>query len=101
MITIGRLADYAGVTIKAVRHFHRLGLLAEPPPDSSGYRNYSATDALTLVKIRTLAEAGSEWVMDVDPWAVVVRHGRWYCCAGPTPRMPAGGSSLDRVGYVG
>ena len=24
------------------------------------------------------SEAGSEWVTDVDPWAVVVRHGRWY-----------------------
>jgi DNA-binding transcriptional MerR regulator len=58
MITIGRLAEYAGVTIKAIRHYHRLGLLAEPPRDSSGYRNYSAADALTLVKIRTLAEAG-------------------------------------------
>ena len=27
MITIGQLADYAGVTIKAVRHYHRRGLL--------------------------------------------------------------------------
>ena len=24
------------------------------------------------------SEAGSEWVAVVDPWAVVVRHGRWY-----------------------
>jgi len=24
------------------------------------------------------SEAGSEWVADVEPWAVVVRHGRWY-----------------------
>ena len=24
------------------------------------------------------SEAGSEWVVEVDPWAVVVRHGRWY-----------------------
>jgi predicted DNA-binding transcriptional regulator YafY len=23
-------------------------------------------------------EAGSEWRVEVDPWAVVVRHGRWY-----------------------
>jgi len=58
MITIGRLAEYAGVTIKAIRHYHRLGLLTEPPRDTSGYRNYSAADALTLVKIKTLAEAG-------------------------------------------
>lgn len=58
MITIGQVADYAGVTIKAVRHYHRRGLLAEPPRDSSGYRRYTAEDAIQLVKIRTLAQAG-------------------------------------------
>ncbi|WP_067679344.1 MerR family transcriptional regulator [Nocardia miyunensis] len=58
MITIGRLADYAGVTTKTVRHYHERGLLAEPDRDSSGYRRYTAQDAIDLVKIRTLAEAG-------------------------------------------
>jgi DNA-binding transcriptional MerR regulator len=58
MITIGQLADYAGVTIKAIRHYHERGLLPEPPRDASGYRRYSADDAIRLVKIRTLAEAG-------------------------------------------
>jgi DNA-binding transcriptional MerR regulator len=58
LITIGRLAAYAGVTIKAVRHYHQRGLLDEPPRDSSGYRRYSAQHAIDLVKIKTLAEAG-------------------------------------------
>ncbi len=58
MITIGQLAAYAGVTIKAVRHYHKRGLLEEPPRDSSGYRRYTAQDAIDLVKIKTLAEAG-------------------------------------------
>ncbi len=58
MITIGQLAGYAGVTVKAVRHYHRRGLLAEPPRDASGYRRYSADYALALVKIKTLAEVG-------------------------------------------
>ncbi len=57
-ITIGQLAKYAGVTIKAVRHYHKIGLLEEPPRDPSGYRRYSASDAIQLVKIKTLAEAG-------------------------------------------
>src|SRR5512144_2187158 len=57
-ITIGQLANYAGVTIKAVRHYHQRGLLEEPPRDSSGYRRYSARHAIELVKIKTLAEAG-------------------------------------------
>ena len=58
MITIGRLAAYAGVTIKAVRHYHKRGLLEEPPRDSSGYRRYTAQHAIDLLKIKTLAEAG-------------------------------------------
>jgi DNA-binding transcriptional MerR regulator len=58
MITIGQLAAYTGVTIKAVRHYHKRGLLAEPPRDSSGYRRYSAEHAIDLIKIKTLAEAG-------------------------------------------
>src|SRR5215467_12159661 len=58
MITIGQLADFAGVTIKAVRHYHQRRLLEEPPRDSSGYRRYGAQHAIDLVKIKTLAEAG-------------------------------------------
>lgn len=58
LITIGQLAAYAGVTIKAVRHYHRRGLLEEPPRDASGYRRYSAGHATQLVKIKTLADAG-------------------------------------------
>jgi DNA-binding transcriptional MerR regulator len=58
MITIGQIAAYAGVTIKAVRHYHKRGLLEEPKRDSSGYRRYTAEHAIQLVKIKTLAEAG-------------------------------------------
>ena len=58
MITIGQLAGYAGVTIKAVRHYHLRGLLDEPPRDASGYRRYTADHAIQLLKIKTLAEAG-------------------------------------------
>ena len=57
-ITIGQLASYAGVTIKAVRHYHERGLLEEPPRDASGYRRYGAQHAIDLVKIKTLADAG-------------------------------------------
>ncbi|MET8873268.1 MerR family transcriptional regulator [Nocardia sp. NPDC004604] len=75
MITIGRLADYAGVTTKAIRHYHERGLLAEPDRDSSGYRRYTAQHAIDLVKIRTLAEAGVPLarikdLLDADPDAL-------------------------------
>jgi DNA-binding transcriptional MerR regulator len=58
MLTIGQLAAYAGVTMRAVRHYHQIGLLPEPERDASGYRRYGATAVLSLIKIRTLANAG-------------------------------------------
>jgi DNA-binding transcriptional MerR regulator len=58
MLTIGQLATYAGVTVRAVRHYHQIGLLPEPERDASGYRKYGATAVVSLIKIRTLADAG-------------------------------------------
>ncbi|MER6813749.1 MerR family DNA-binding transcriptional regulator [Spirillospora sp. NPDC000708] len=58
MLTIGQLAAYAGVTVRAVRHYHQIGLLPEPERDASGYRRYGATAVVSLIRIRTLADAG-------------------------------------------
>jgi DNA-binding transcriptional MerR regulator len=58
MLTISRLAAYAGVTVRAVRHYHQIGLLPEPERDHSGYRTYDATAVVRLIRIRTLADAG-------------------------------------------
>ncbi|MFF4414430.1 MerR family transcriptional regulator [Streptosporangium sp. NPDC001559] len=75
MFRIGQLADYAGVTVKAIRHYHERGLLAEPGRDSSGYRRYTAAHAIKLIKIRTLAHAGVPLarikdLLDTDPDAL-------------------------------
>ena len=58
MLTIGQLATYAGVTVRAVRHYHKIGLLPEPERDRSGYRTYNAAAVVRLIRIRTLADAG-------------------------------------------
>jgi len=72
MLTIGQLASYAGVTIRAVRHYHQIGLLPEPERDASGYRTYDALAVVRLIRIRTLAEAGVPLarvreLLDADP----------------------------------
>src|SRR3954468_16688273 len=72
MLTIGRLASYAGVTLRAVRHYHQIGLLPEPERDASGYRTYDAAAVVRLIRIRTLAEAGVPLarvreLLDADP----------------------------------
>ncbi|KUN25485.1 MerR family transcriptional regulator [Streptomyces antibioticus] len=58
MLTISQLAAYAGVTVRAVRHYHRIGLLPEPERNRSGYRTYDAAAVVRLIRIRTLADAG-------------------------------------------
>ncbi|HZE40367.1 MAG TPA: MerR family transcriptional regulator [Stackebrandtia sp.] len=71
-VTISQAAAFAGVTVKTVRHYHRLGLVAEPDRDSSGYRRYGSAELLRLVQVRTLAEAGVPLaeigdLLDADP----------------------------------
>ena len=57
-VTIGQAAAFVGVTVKTVRHYHKLGLVEEPERDSSGYRRYGSAELLRLVRVRTLAAAG-------------------------------------------
>ncbi len=38
----------------------------------------AAIAARRRVQVTYRGESGSEWVAEVDPWAVVVRYGRWY-----------------------
>lgn len=57
-----------------------------PAPDRAAARpDFATTTALVQacskhrrVRLGYRSEAGSEWVTEVEPWAVVVRHGRWY-----------------------
>lgn len=58
MLTIGQVAAYVGVTVRAVRHYHQVGLLPEPARDASGYRRYDGADVVELIRIKTLADAG-------------------------------------------
>jgi predicted DNA-binding transcriptional regulator YafY len=38
----------------------------------------AAVAARRRVLVTYRSESGKEWTTEVDPWAVVVRHGRWY-----------------------
>lgn len=55
---IGETAALVGVTPRAVRHYHHLGLLPEPARRANGYRDYSVRDAVLLARIRRLTELG-------------------------------------------
>ncbi|MGW0823595.1 MerR family transcriptional regulator [Streptomyces sp. NPDC002845] len=55
---IGELAAAVGVTTRAVRHYHHLGLLPEPERRPNGYRDYTLRHAVVLARIRRLTELG-------------------------------------------
>jgi DNA-binding transcriptional MerR regulator len=55
---IGELAGLVGISTRAIRHYHRVGLLAEPARTANGYREYSLRDAAELARVRRLTELG-------------------------------------------
>jgi DNA-binding transcriptional MerR regulator len=55
---IGEIAHLLGVTPKTIRHYHKVGLLAEPERSAGGYRLYTANDLLRLLRIRRLQALG-------------------------------------------
>jgi predicted DNA-binding transcriptional regulator YafY len=50
-----------------------------------------------LVRLDYRSEAGSEWTLEVEPWAVVVRHGRWYLLCRLPERDRLRAYRVDRV----
>lgn len=50
---------------------------ARPDPETTIALVQASADQ-RRVRLGYRSESGAEWTADVDPWAVVVRHGRWY-----------------------
>jgi predicted DNA-binding transcriptional regulator YafY len=81
---------------------------AAPAPDRAAARpNPQTTTALvqasidrSRVRIGYRTEAGREWSQEVDPWAVVVRHGRWYLLCWSHPASARRAFRIDRVTAV-
>ena len=55
-LSIGRLAEAAGVNIETIRYYQRRGLLDEPTKPNSGHRRYSA-EATKRVRFIKRAQA--------------------------------------------
>ncbi|MDI6101803.1 WYL domain-containing protein [Actinoplanes sp. NEAU-A12] len=74
------LPEALGARVEAVRR------TAAPAPDPAAARpDPHLTSALVQacagnlrVRLSYRSEAGKEWDTEADPWAIVVRHGRWY-----------------------
>ncbi|MFF7077625.1 MerR family transcriptional regulator [Streptomyces lavendulae] len=55
---IGEIAALVGLTTRAIRHYHHVGLLPEPERRPNGYRTYTVRDAVLLARVRRLTELG-------------------------------------------
>lgn len=81
---------------------------AAPAPDRAAARPNPATTAALVqacsnhrrVRIGYRSEAGSAWDIEVDPWAVVIRHGRWYLLCRSCPSDARRAYRIDRVQAV-
>ncbi|MDT0377680.1 WYL domain-containing protein [Streptomyces sp. DSM 42041] len=60
----------------------------------------AAVAAARRVRIAYRSAAGREWEADVDPWAVVVRHGRWYLLCHSHRADAVRTYRADRIGAV-
>jgi predicted DNA-binding transcriptional regulator YafY len=76
-----------------------------PAPDRAAARPDPGT-TITLVqacashrrvRLDYRSEAGSQWSTEVDPWAVVVRHGRWYLLCRSVAKDAVRAYRVDRV----
>lgn len=70
-LTIGKLADAAGVNIETIRYYQRRGLLDEPPKPLGGHRRYAPEQAKRVRFIKraqalgfTLDEVGALLTLD-------------------------------------
>lgn len=52
------LAELAGTTPRALRHYHKIGLLPEVPRDPNGYRRYGPGELVRVLRIRQLSASG-------------------------------------------
>jgi MerR family copper efflux transcriptional regulator len=57
-LTIGQLAQRAGMAVGTIRYYERQGLIAEPPRRASGYRQYPVEAQRRLRFIRRAKKLG-------------------------------------------
>ena len=57
-LTIGKLAQRAGVNVETIRYYQRVGLLKEPDKPAYGYRHYPADDIARIRFIKRAQQLG-------------------------------------------
>jgi DNA-binding transcriptional MerR regulator len=87
-VKIGDAASFVGITPRAIRHYHDIGLLPEPERGSDNRRRYGYDEMIRLLWIRKMADAG----VALD----VIRD----AFADPDPTGPDGSHGGDVAGIL-
>src|SRR4051794_8130302 len=77
---IRALPEHVGAEAAAIREHASAAPLRQSvrPDPATTSALVAAVAAHCRVKVGYRSESGREWDTEVDPWAVVVRYGRWY-----------------------
>jgi DNA-binding transcriptional MerR regulator len=70
--TVGQLAKLTGLTVRALHHYHAIGLLVPSHRSGSGYRLYTQADIARLYQIQALQRLGLS-LTDIE--AVLAKDG--------------------------
>jgi len=78
LFTIGDIAKLSGITTKTIRHYHQVGLLAEPQRDTNNYRMYSLPQLEQVQQIVHLKKLGLslqqiKTILDSDDPDAIIR----------------------------
>lgn len=92
----GDLARMAGVSVRALRHYHAIGILPEPPRHENGYRDYDASSLLRVLRIRQLASLGFS-LEQIGPLLDALDEGRGESDAEASLLEGQGSRDTDRV----
>ncbi|MBK1789391.1 helix-turn-helix domain-containing protein [Prauserella cavernicola] len=53
-----QIAELAGTSLRTVRHYHEVGLLAEPERRANGYKQYGVAHLIRVLRIKRLTDLG-------------------------------------------
>jgi MerR family mercuric resistance operon transcriptional regulator len=77
-LTIGKLAESAGINLETIRYYERIGLMPAPKRTGGGHRSYEAEHVRRLGFIRRARDLGFT-LEDVRALLMLAEPGRTVC----------------------
>ncbi|WP_286160418.1 MerR family transcriptional regulator [Streptomyces yunnanensis] len=85
------IAELAGTSLRAVRHYHEVGLLDEPVRRANGYKQYGVAHLVRLLRIKPLSTWGSRCPRPLRWASLTITRGKHCVRSTPNSPPPSGG----------